>query len=79
MDLFQRAPLLARSRRLGLEHRRKLESVLVDGALGAPLGVGRLYDFRAQVAPDGVPRDAQTPGNLSQWDLVTNMPASNNA
>jgi hypothetical protein len=32
------------------EHCRKLESVLVDGALGAPLGVGRLYGFRAQVS-----------------------------
>jgi hypothetical protein len=47
-----------------------LESVLVDGALGAPLGVGRLYGFQAQIAPDGVSRDAQKPGDLAQSGLV---------
>jgi hypothetical protein len=78
VDLFQRAPLLAGSGRFGLKHRRKLESVLVDGALGAPLGVGRLYGFRAQIAPDGVSQDAQTPGALSMG-LVSNVPVLNNA
>jgi len=41
MDLF------ARFSRLGLEERRKLERVFVDGAGGAPLSVGWLYGFRA--------------------------------
>ena len=79
MDLFQRAPLLARLGRLGLEERRKLERVFVDGAGGAPLSVSWLYGFRAQVAPDGISGDAQPPGYLSQWDMLANVPASNNA
>ena len=79
MDLFQLAPLLARLGRLGLEERRKLERVFVDGAGGAPLSVGWLYGFRAQVASDGVSGDAQPPGYLSQWNLLANVPASNNA
>lgn len=52
---------------------------MLDSALGAPLGVGRPYGFRAKVAPDGFSRDAQTPRDLSQWELVSNVPASNNA
>ena len=65
MDLFQRAPLLTRLGRLGLEERRKLERVFVDGAGGSPLSVGWLYGFRAQVASDSVSGDAQPPGYLS--------------
>ena len=79
MDLFECAPLFARLGRLGLEERRKLERVFVDGAGGAPLSVGWLYDFRAQVASDGVSGDAQPSGYLSQWDVLANVPASNNA
>jgi len=56
-----------------------LERVFVDGADGSPLSVGWLYGSGAQVAPDGVSGNAQSPGDLSQWDLVANVPASNNA
>jgi len=58
MDLFQRAPLLAWSRLLGLQERRKLERVFVDGAGGTPLRVSWLNSFRTQVAPDGVSGNA---------------------
>lgn len=47
MDLFQGAPPLERRCRLGLEQRRKLEGVFVDGARRAPIRIGRLCDFRA--------------------------------
>lgn len=40
MDLFLRAPLLARLGRLGLEESGKLERAFVDSAAGALLGVG---------------------------------------
>jgi hypothetical protein len=75
VDLFQRAPLLARLRRLGLEEGGKLERVFIDGAGRAPLSVGWLYGLRAQVTSDGVSGDAQAPGYLSQWDLLANVPA----
>ena len=47
-----------------------MERVFVDGAGGVPLSVGWLYGSGAQVAPDGVSGDAQSLGDLSQWDLV---------
>jgi hypothetical protein len=41
--------------------------------------IGCLDDFIAQVAPNGVSGDAQTSGHLPDWDLVTQVPASNNS
>ena len=56
-----------------------LERDFVDGPGKVPFIAGRLNGFRSQKASDSVSRDAQTPGYLSQRDLVANVPASNNA
>ena len=76
MELLEAAPLLPRFGRLGLEPGSKLKSVWVDGAGGLAFRIGRLCNFRAQVAPNGVAGDAQPLGDLPQRDLVTQVPAS---
>jgi hypothetical protein len=76
VELLEAASLLPRFGRLSLEPAGELMGVWVDGACGLALRIGRLGDFRAKVAPDGVSGNAEPLGDFPQWDLVAKMPAS---
>jgi len=79
VDLLEGASLLARLVGFRLEPTRQLGGIAVELAGTLPRGIGRHRDIGAQVTPDGVAGDTKAPGDLAKRDLVTQVPASNDA